>query len=75
MFVTHDRAFLQRMATRIVEIDRGRLLSFDCDYGTYLERRQAMLDGEEKAWQDFDKKLAKGGDLGTAGNQGPPHTK
>ena len=59
VFVTHDRAFLQRMATRIVEIDRGRLLSFDCDYDTYLERRQAMLDAEEKAWQDFDKKLAK----------------
>ncbi len=59
IFVTHDRAFLQRMATRIVEVDRGRLVSFDCDYGAYLERRQAMLDSEEKAWQDFDKKLAK----------------
>ena len=59
MFVTHDRAFLQRIATRIVEIDRGRLLSFDCNYNTYLERRQAMLDTEEKAWQDFDKKLAR----------------
>jgi ATP-binding cassette subfamily F protein uup len=59
VFVTHDRAFLQRIATRIVEIDRGRLLSFDCDYDTYLERRQAVLDAEEKAWQDFDKKLAK----------------
>jgi ATP-binding cassette subfamily F protein uup len=59
VFVTHDRAFLQRMATRIVEIDRGRLLSFDCDYATYLERRQGMLDAEEKGWQDFDKKLAQ----------------
>ncbi len=59
VFVTHDRAFLQRIATRIVEIDRGRLLAFDCDYATYLERRQGMLDAEEKAWQDFDKKLAK----------------
>jgi ABC transport system ATP-binding/permease protein len=59
MFVTHDRAFRQRIATRIVEVDRGRLLSFDCDYDTYLERRQAMLDTEEKAWQDFDRKLAK----------------
>ncbi len=59
VFVTHDRAFLQRIATRIVEIDRGRLLSFDCDYNTYLERRQSMWDAEEKAWQDFDKKLAK----------------
>ena len=58
VFVTHDRAFLQRMATRIVEIDRGRLLSFDCDYSTYLERRQAMLDAEEKTWHDFDRKLA-----------------
>jgi len=59
VFVTHDRAFLQRVATRIVEIDRGRLLSFDCDYDTYLERREAMWDAEEKAWQDFDKKMAK----------------
>jgi ATP-binding cassette subfamily F protein uup len=59
IFVTHDRAFLQRMATRIVEIDRGRLLSFNCDYNTYQERRQAMFDAEEKAWQDFDRKLAK----------------
>ncbi len=59
LFVTHDRAFLQRIATRIVEIDRGRLLSFECDYATYLERRQALLDAEENAWGDFDKKLAK----------------
>jgi len=59
MFVTHDRAFLQRMATRIVEVDRGRLLSFDCPYDTYLERRQDMLDAEEKTWQEFDRKLAR----------------
>jgi ABC transport system ATP-binding/permease protein len=59
IFVTHDRAFLQRIATRIVEIDRGRLLSFDCGYDAYLERREAILDAEEKAWQDFDKKLVQ----------------
>jgi len=59
MFVTHDRAFLQKMATRIVEIDRGSLLSFSCDYGKYLERRQAMLAAEEKQWHDFSKKLSK----------------
>ena len=59
MLVTHDRAFLQRLATRIVEIDRGRLLSFPCDYGTYLERRQALLEAQEKQWQEFDKKLAR----------------
>jgi len=59
MFVTHDRAFLQKMATRIVEIDRGSLISFSCDYGKYLERRQAMLAAEEKQWHDFGKKLSK----------------
>ncbi|MGD0231628.1 MAG: ATP-binding cassette domain-containing protein [Syntrophorhabdales bacterium] len=59
MFVTHDRAFLARLCTRIVEIDRGRLLSFACDYTTYLERRQALLEAEEKKRHDFDKKLAK----------------
>ena len=59
LFVTHDRAFLQRIATRIVEIDRGQLLSFDCDYATYLARRESLLDTEEKAWADFDRKLAK----------------
>jgi len=59
MFVTHDRAFLQRLATRIVEIDRGCLMSFPCDYGTYLERRQAVLEAQEKQWQEFDKKLAR----------------
>jgi ATP-binding cassette subfamily F protein uup len=59
IFVTHDRAFLQRLATRIVEIDRGRLFSFACDYQTYLERRQAWLEAEEKQWHDFDKKLAR----------------
>ncbi len=58
MFVTHDRAFLQRLATRIVEIDRGRILSFSCDYGTYLERRQTLLDAQERQWHEFDRKLA-----------------
>ena len=59
MLVTHDRAFLQRLATRIVEIDRGRLIAFPCDYGTYLERRQALLEAQQKQWQEFDKKLAR----------------
>lgn len=59
MLVTHDRAFLQRLATRIVEIDRGRLISYPCGYGAYLERRQAMLEAQEKQWQEFDRKLAR----------------
>ncbi len=59
MFVTHDREFLRKLSTRIVEIDRGRLLSFSSGYPAYLQRRQAMLEAEEKQRQDFDKKLAK----------------
>ena len=59
IFVAHDRTFLQKIATRIVEIDRGKLFSFSCNYTTYLERRQAMQDAEEKQWQTFDKKLAQ----------------
>jgi ABC transport system ATP-binding/permease protein len=59
LFVTHDRMFLQKIATRIVEIDRGSLFSFSCNYATYLERRQAMQEAEEKQWQTFDKKLAQ----------------
>lgn len=59
MFVTHDRAFLKKLSTRIVEIDRGRLISFGCDYRSYLERREALLETQEKHAMDFDKKLAK----------------
>ena len=58
LFVTHDRAFLQRLATRIVEIDRGKLASWDCDYATYLIRKEAALEAEESASKVFDKKLA-----------------
>lgn len=59
LFVTHDRAFLQNTTTGIVEIDRGKLISFSCDYHTYLERRQAMQEAEEREWHTFDKKLEK----------------
>ncbi|MGE4488867.1 MAG: ATP-binding cassette domain-containing protein [Kiritimatiellales bacterium] len=59
LFVTHDRVFLQKLATRIVELDRGRLTSWACDYETYLKRRQALLDAEEGQWAEFDRKLAQ----------------
>ena len=59
LFVTHDRAFLQRVATRIVDLDRGRLRSYSCDYATYLERRAAELAAEEKQNAEFDKFLAQ----------------
>jgi ATP-binding cassette subfamily F protein uup len=58
-FVTHDRAFLRKLATRIVELDRGQLTSWSCDYDTFLERKTAALEAEEKQWAAFDKKLAQ----------------
>jgi ABC transport system ATP-binding/permease protein len=57
-FVTHDRAFLRKLATRIVELDRGKLVSWACDYDTFLVRKAAALEAEEKQWALFDKKLA-----------------
>jgi len=59
VFVTHDRAFLRRVATRIVELDRGRLLDWGADYDTYLERKEASLAAEAREWAEFDRKLAK----------------
>jgi ABC transport system ATP-binding/permease protein len=58
-FVTHDRAFLRKLATRIVELDRGILTNWDCPYDTYLERREARLEAEERQQAAFDKKLAQ----------------
>ncbi|MDD5432046.1 MAG: ATP-binding cassette domain-containing protein [Candidatus Omnitrophica bacterium] len=58
-FVTHDRLFMTHLATRIVELDRGRIFSWACDYNTFLERKQAALDIEESEWNHFDKKLAE----------------
>ena len=59
LFVTHDRTFLQALATRIVELDRGRLTSWSCGYTTYLERKEELLRAEEKQWADFDRKLSE----------------
>ena len=58
MFVTHDRLFLEHLATRILELDRGRLTSYACDYRTYLQRRDAELAVEERHQRHFDKKLS-----------------
>ncbi len=58
LFVTHDRAFLKRLATRILELDRGRMFDWACDWDTFLVRKEAMLEAEEKAWSEFDKRLA-----------------
>ncbi|EMI19616.1 ABC transporter ATPase [Rhodopirellula maiorica SM1] len=59
IFVTHDRSFLQNLATRIWEIDRGRLFDWSCDYQTFLQRKEQALAAEEKQNALFDKKLAE----------------
>lgn len=58
-FVTHDRAFMQKVANRILEIDRGNLFDWKCDYKTFLKRKEAWLDAEEQQNALFDKKLAQ----------------
>ena len=59
LFITHDRAFLKKVAGRILELDRGRLVSYDTDYTTYLKERQAALAVEETHNAVFDKKLSQ----------------
>ena len=59
LFVTHDRTFLKKLATRIIELDRGNLANWACDYETFLVRKQAVLDAEESQQAVFDKKLAQ----------------
>ena len=57
LFITHDRAFLQRIATRIVEIDRGKLTSWPGDFQNFLRRKEKALEDEAREHQRFDKKL------------------
>jgi len=58
LFITHDRAFLQRLATRIAEIDRGKLVSWPGDYRDYLRRKADAIEEEERQNAEFDRKLA-----------------
>ncbi|MDX1404673.1 MAG: ATP-binding cassette domain-containing protein [Woeseiaceae bacterium] len=57
LFITHDRAFLKRLATRIVEIDRGQLTSWPGEFDNYLRRKEESLEAESRANARFDKKL------------------
>ncbi len=59
VFITHDRAFLQALATRIIDLDRGHLSNWQCDYHTYLQRKADFLDAQAKQNAEFDKKLAQ----------------
>jgi ATP-binding cassette subfamily F protein uup len=59
LFVSHDRAFIRRVANKILDLDRGQLTRWECDYETYLERKAELLAGEAKQQAVFDKKLAQ----------------
>ena len=59
LFVSHDRAFLRRLATDIWDLDRGKLTTYPGDYDVYQERKLAALDAESQAWNKFDDKLAE----------------
>ncbi|MBT5378511.1 MAG: ATP-binding cassette domain-containing protein [Opitutae bacterium] len=59
LFVTHDRAFLQKLATRILDLERGTLTNFNCDYQTFLKRKKELLEAETKKNANFDKKLSQ----------------
>ncbi len=58
-FVSHDRVFLKKLATRIVELDRGVLTNWDCPYETFLVRRAERLEVQEREWAQRDKLLAQ----------------
>lgn len=59
VYISHDRRFVEKTATRIIELDRGRLLSFSGNYQTYLRQKEEYLAAEESENQRFDKRLAE----------------
>ncbi|UCF38920.1 MAG: ATP-binding cassette domain-containing protein [Acidobacteriota bacterium] len=59
LFITHDRTFLQRLATRILELDRGRLTDWPGDYRAYLQRREELQQAETRESERLDRKLAQ----------------
>ena len=59
VFVSHDRAFLRNLANRVVEVDRGKLIAFDCGFDEFVRRRDELLAARERNEAVFDKKLAQ----------------
>jgi len=59
LFISHDRQFMENLATRFIEIDRGQLRQFDCNYATYLVRKEEQLETEAKQQALFDKRLSE----------------
>ncbi|UZP67956.1 ATP-binding cassette domain-containing protein [Desulfovibrio mangrovi] len=59
VLITHDRMFLRKVANRIIELDRGHLADWSCDYDTFLERKDGQLHAEQQEWARLDQKLAE----------------
>jgi ATP-binding cassette subfamily F protein uup len=59
LFITHDRALLQKVASRIIEIDRGKLVSYPGDYRRFLQAKQQAIATEDRTNHEFDRKLAQ----------------
>ena len=59
LFISHDRRFMNNLATRFVEIDRGQLAEFNCNYATYIQRKKDMLETEDRHNALFDKRLSQ----------------
>ena len=59
LFISHDREFMDNLATRFIEIDRGKVMEFNCNYNTYLKRKKDMLETEDKHNALFDKQLSQ----------------
>ena len=59
LFISHDREFMDNLATRFIEIDRGKVMEFNCNYNTYLKRKKDMLETEDKHNALFDKRLSQ----------------
>ncbi len=59
LFISHDRRFMNNLATRFIEIDRGQLAEFNCNYATYLQRKEEILEVEDRQNALFDKRLSQ----------------
>ena len=59
LFISHDRSFVRRVASRVVELDRGHLSDWNCDYDTFLRRKEEAMQAESQQWQRMDKLLEK----------------
>jgi ATP-binding cassette subfamily F protein uup len=59
LFISHDRRFMDNLATRFIEIDRGQLAEFNCNYATYLQRKEEILEVEDRQNALFDKRLSQ----------------